>query len=194
MECSVTQLASNVWTAVNRLYQCQTSKSPTRRQSIARCRLATQRDWLIYFQGLRKSPDAFEVSFFLCEPPTAAKDWATASNLVVSQVVLPDNSISKVTPPAMAQIPLSRSLEVAYQSGKLHGNDTKSIKAYLKTNLKWRAMSLNRNACDVATFEGLDVPVVDQQVVMNKREDRCHGYGKFNLHPDLTWQWNTVVV
>jgi hypothetical protein len=94
----------------------------------------------------------------------------------------------------MAQIPLSRSLEVAYQSGKLHRIDTKSIKAYLKTNLKWRAISSNGDACEVATFEGLDVPVVDQQVVMNKREDRFHSYGKFNFHPDLTWQWNTAVV
>ena len=184
---SAAQLAANVRTAVNRLYQRSTGKSIARRASNISGGSVTRRDWFINFQGVRQASTPFVVNFFLGEPPVVAKDWAMADNLIVSQVVLPDSSGDEVAPPAMAQIPLSRSLETAQQSGKLNGTDINSIKAYLKTNLNWSAISLSSDACEVATSNGLDISVVDQEVLENRREDQFHSYGAFNKHPDLMW-------
>jgi hypothetical protein len=60
---------------------------------------------VINFQVGRKISGLVAVKYFLGEPPVSAEDWTTASNLIVSQVVPPDNSISKVAPLAMAQNP-----------------------------------------------------------------------------------------
>jgi hypothetical protein len=60
--------------------------------------------------------------------------------------------------------------------------------------MKWRAISLSEDAYEVATVQGLDISVVDQEVADNRREDQFRSYGKFNKHPDLSWQWNTAVV
>lgn len=183
---SATQLAANVRTEVNRLYQRQTSLS--RRKSNVRRGATKRRDWYINFQGLRKTTTAFAINFFLEEPPNAAKDWATAPNLVVSQIVLPDNSIDRVAPQAISQIPLSFSLELAITSGKLNGTDTDSVRTYLEDNLLWTASLLNGDACEPATLDGLDVAVVDQEVVESTRVDQFHSYGKYNFHPELTYR------
>lgn len=183
---SATQLASNVRTEVNRIYQRQTSTR--RRRSSIKHESATQREWFINFQGLRGASSAITVNFYLGESPTDLKDWANASNLVVAQIVLPDNSASHVAPRAMAQIPLTRSLELAIQNGKLNGTDTNSVRTYLEENLQWTAILLSGDACEVATLEGLDVSVVDQEVVESGRIDQFHSYGSYHSYPELTWQ------
>lgn len=181
---SATQLASNVRTEVNRLYQRQTSLA--RRRSQVRRGPMKRRDWYINFKGLRKTTTAFAINFFLEEPPAVTNDWATAQNLVVSQIVLPDPSIDNVAPQAISQIPLSFSLELAMTSGKLNGTNSDSVKAYLEHNLLWTASSLSGQACDPATLDGLDISVVDQEVVESTRMDQFHIYGNYNFHSELT--------
>ncbi|RDI89614.1 hypothetical protein Vi05172_g503 [Venturia inaequalis] len=185
-EVSATELASNVRTAVNRLYQRQTSLA--RRRSNVRRGSTKRRDWYINFQGLRQTTTAFAINFFLEEPPAAPQDWATAPNLIVSQIVLADNSIDKVAPQAISQIPLSFSLELAMASGKLNGTDTDSVTAYLENNLLWTASFLNGDGCEPGALDGLDVSVVDQEVVESARMDQFHSYGKYNLHPELSYK------
>lgn len=189
---SATELASNVRTEVNKLYQRQTSL--TLRKSNVRRGSAKRRDWYINFQGLRNTTTAFAINFFLENPPAAAKEWATAPNLVVSQIVLPDNSIDRVAPQAISQIPLSFPLELAIRGGKLNGTDTDSVKAYLKDNLQWTASFLNGETCEPATLDGLDVSVVDQEVVESTRSDQFHSYGKYNFYPELIYKREDVDV
>jgi hypothetical protein len=97
--------------------------------------------------------------------PASEAEWVPASNLVVSEVVLPDMPVSKITPPAKGQISLPRATQDAQRSGKLNGTETASVRTYPKANSRWRATFVIGEAFDPATLVGLEISVVDQSAL-----------------------------
>jgi tyrosinase len=185
---TTTQLASNVRLTFKALYN-PTGTLDTRSVSRIMRRAGAQQvvDWFVNLSVKRNLDTPISINFFLGDPPVSSADWATASNLIVSQMVLPDVTLSKAAPPALAQIPLSRSIQGAQKSGKLNGTDESTIRSFLKTNLHWTVSNSNGQIIEPTKLTDLQISVVDQAVQKSNSTDQFHRYGKLKPNPGLQW-------
>jgi tyrosinase len=184
-----TQLAANVRSIVNALYHPTDGLSKRTVNRIMRRAETQTREWLINFSVRWNVDTAVAVHFFLGEPPAEPENWSSASNLIVSQMILPAMLHSNMdAPTAMAQIPLSRSLIDAQKGGKLNNDEVGSIITFLKRNLQWRVQTVAGQVLGERKLTELKISIIDWEIVhTSNKADQFHRYGKINEHAELQW-------
>ncbi|KAF2435742.1 Di-copper centre-containing protein [Tothia fuscella] len=181
------QLASNVRSIVNTLYAPAGSLAKRSVSRIMRRADAQVRDWFVNFSVKRTVLAPVSVHFFMGEPPAQPENWSTASNLIISQMILPDLTPDNLGAPALAQIPLTRSLINAQKNNQLKSTSVASVSSFLKTQLQWRVQTTTGEVLDAKTLTDFKISVVDQVVQETTPVDLFNQYGQFNEHPELQW-------
>jgi tyrosinase len=184
------QLASNVRKAFKTLYN-PTGMLDNQKRSIRITRRADRstqtRDWFINLKVNRTMDTPISINFFLGPPPARLADWQTASNLIGSQIILPDMTSSKLLPPALAQIPVTRSLSYAVENGQLNSTDVPSIQTFLAAQLHWTVSTSTGEIMEPSSLADLQISILDQTVESTGAADQFDLYGALNNHTSLAW-------
>lgn len=183
------QLASTVRASVNALYGPTRSLTARTASRVMRRADVQLREWFVNFSARRNVETPVAVHLFLGAPPPQPENWSSASNLIVSQMILPAMLHPGVdAPTAMAQVPLTRALIDAQKSGKLNKNDVGSVTSFLQGNLQWRVQTMTGQVLDEKQLADLKISVVDREIVhTSTKANQFQQYGKFNEHPELQW-------
>lgn len=147
----------------------------------------SKEDWFINIQVNRTLDYPVAVNFFIGTPPAATSDWPTASNLVTSQMILPDLTFNKVAPPTLAQIPLLRALERAKEQGLLNSTDTQSIQAFLASQLQWTVTSATGSIIEPVKLTALQISVLSQKVHSKVSVDDFSNFDALKKSTALSW-------
>jgi tyrosinase len=180
------EVVSNVKAAINNLYGSKKHLSTSQGDTNSDLTLQ-QREWLINFRVDRNVGKTVDVYFFFGDPPISAEEWATASNRILSQVVMAKLTQSSIGTPTVSQLPITRALVKAHQDGKLADLSIESITAFVKMNLQWRIQSHDGSDALPSALQGLTIQVIDQEIRPVIRHDELMSLGQANIHEDLIW-------
>ena len=144
-------------------------------------------DWFVNIQVDRTLDHPVAVNFFIGAPPPATGDWPTAGNLVASQMVLPDLTFSKVAPPTLAQIPLTRSLEDARKQGQLNSTESKYVQEFLAQQLQWTVTTATGEIIEQAKLTTLQISVISQKVHGTSAADEFSSFERPRNSSALSW-------
>ena len=178
---TATQLANNVSTQVNNLYNDDGSNTRRRRGSILK-RNNPSCEWFVGTAVDRYALGrSFNIFVFLGSPPNDITTYATASNLAgLSAIFAP------IKQPGSLPVSLSYD-EVALQKSldalNIDPNDTAQ---YLKENLEWVVVITNGTVVPNDCIPSLKIWVQEETVTPAKDECSFPTYGKPKIHTDIT--------
>jgi tyrosinase len=186
------QLARNVRRAFKKLYN-PTGVLDNQKRSLLG--MLTRRgdngtekqDWFVNVKVNRTLDYPIAINFFLGAPPLATVDWPTAANLVTSQIILPEVTFAKVAPPALAQIPLTRSLTYAKDQGLLTSTDAQGVQAFLASQLQWTVTTATGQVIEPRELTALQISIVSQKVHGTSAADEFSSFEAPRNSTALSW-------
>ncbi|KAL8670721.1 MAG: hypothetical protein Q9168_004748 [Polycauliona sp. 1 TL-2023] len=180
------QLASNVKTRINELYN--PSKSTSKRASnIELFPNAMNIQWLVNIKISKSdSPSPFFVHLYLGPPPTDPSTWSFAPNLIGSHSVI-DTSMLNTAGPNIAttlygQIPLNPAL---LSAGNSDLSSSKMV-PLLTSQLTWRLQSTDDTPIDITKVPSLKIHVVGQDMKPRVLDDEFPEYGTARVYREVT--------
>lgn len=179
------QLASNVRSAFKALYN-PTGAVDNQKRTVSNASAALE--WFVNLKVNRTMDTPVSIHFFLGSPPSDSAAWPAASNLIASQILLPDMTASKLLPPALAQIPLTRSLGYARNSGQLNGMDEGSVQAFLADQLQWTVSTAAGEVMEPGALVELQISILSQTVQKVGVGGGFGNYGALKNHTGLAWR------
>jgi tyrosinase len=187
------QLASSVRRSFKKLYNPSGTLDNQKRGLLSlfmrRADNGTERrDWFVNVKVNRTFDYPISVNFFIGTPPASTPDWPTATNLITSQIILPDMTFSKVAPPALAQVPLTRSLAYVKDNGLLNSTDVQSVQAFLASQLQWTVTTSTGQIIEPNKLTDLQISIVDQLVQTTSSADEFSSFGTLKNHSSLSWR------
>jgi tyrosinase len=180
-------------------YKRQTSSNPDISIPIPPAlKNGTNRAYREWYANIRVNKFAIGQSFFIHlfigdapADPGAWLDPATKS-FVGSDVVFMDSAMANGNGNGgqlniFAQLPLTRKLVELYNAGVIPDLEVKTIRPYLKKNLKWKAQRFDLSAVPVRELRGLRVFVLNSLVTPPRDKDRDFpSYGPLVPVPEVT--------
>ncbi|KAI9806662.1 MAG: hypothetical protein M1825_006119 [Sarcosagium campestre] len=145
-------------------------------------------EWFVNFQvDKNELNEPNFVHFFLGKVSENPLEWSASPNLVGSHASFTVQNTT-IAPQAivLGQMPLTRKLVAAADSGLLKSLEPCDVKPFLTKYLSWRVQTFDDRAVPTENLPSLKVYVVDQKVIPSKSFDSFPLYGKLTPHTDVT--------
>jgi len=135
---------------------------------------------------------AFFIHIFLGDFNPDPARWSFEPNLVGSHAVF--TPFSKATTALSSgassiitgTIPLTRTLQLQANAGKVNLQDDEAVQAYLRKNLHWRVTRMDDSFVPAGEVQDLRVSVVSSVVKDAEAEDEFPVWGDFKVHTGIT--------
>ncbi|OAX83288.1 hypothetical protein ACJ72_02361 [Emergomyces africanus] len=160
-----------------------------------------EKQWVINIRANKFAlPHAYNIHFFLSEPPEESCDWAHAPNLIgtfasfASSMGSPKNT----TRDMFGQIPLSHVLAVVWNSQMILDLKDTTVLPLLEKHLEWRVQDLTGKVVDAGELigsstghsRGLEITIAERDVeplaADDKERDHFPILGDWNVFQDIT--------
>ncbi|EER44664.1 polyphenoloxidase [Histoplasma capsulatum var. duboisii H88] len=141
------------------------------------------KQWVINIKANKFAlPHAYNIHFFLSEPPEEPCDWPYASNLIGTFASFASSmgSPANTTREMYGQIPLSHVLAVVLNSGMILDLTDTSILPLLEKHLEWRVLDLTGKVVDAGELvgdstghsKGLEITIAERDVTPLAADDK----------------------
>ncbi|OAT05486.1 polyphenol oxidase, variant [Blastomyces gilchristii SLH14081] len=160
-----------------------------------------EKQWVINIRANKFAlPHAYNIHFFLSEPPEESCDWASAPNLIGTFASFASSmgSPANRTRDMYGQIPLSHVLAVVWDSKMILDLEDATILPLLEKHLEWRVQDLTGKVVDAGELIGsstghscgLEITIAERDVTPltgdEKERDHFPILGEWKMFKDIT--------